>query len=1090
MKQIFYLLTFTAFIFFSAMAFGQSETNKQALLELSKSMSKDYQLKKAKALEFAKQNDLPVTFENDKGTFFELQYVTEDGIPMYYKTDNRNAAKTISTDKVYPGGGAGLDLDGSGITPREWDGGGVLLTHQEYGGRVTQVDNPTSTHYHSTHVAGTIMAAGVQPAAKGMAYNANLRAFDWNSDNSEMASEAANGALMSNHSYGFSRGWTWTNTGWEWYGNASISTQEDYLFGFYSSESYSWDLIAHNAPYYLIVKSAGNDRGEGPTNGSYPQDGPYDCIAGGGISKNVLAVGAVNDLTNGWTSPGGVVMSSFSSWGPADDGRVKPDIVANGVGLYSTSDGSNTSYISSDGTSMSAPSVTGSLALLQQQWEDLVGSGEYMKAATLKGLVIHTADEAGNYDGPDYKFGWGLMNTKKAALKIVEDQDMNVIDELILADGGSYEMILTSDGTEDLKVTISWTDLPGTPTTPQLDPADIMLVNDLDLRITKDGTTYYPWKLDRDVPAAAATNNSKNYVDNTEVVWIENAEAGEYRVIVDHDGEITDGTQAFSIIISGVTNTQSLPSVSAGEDMSGCEDTDVQLEGISANSSSVLWRTEGDGSFDDPNTLLALYTPGTNDIETGSVDLTLTAYAIAPLTDSVVDGLAVTIEKNPIADAGEDVTIDETESAQLNGAAENYESTVWSTRGDGSFDDPSLLNAVYTPGPGDIEDGQVKITLVATSITPCDNDDTDDMYVYIGDVPVANAGDDGQVCGDNTYQLDGYAENYSTINWSTSGDGTFDDTEILNPVYTPGANDISTGEVTLSLTATGIAPNTSEITDDMVLSIYEMPDVNAGADAVTCENTDVEVTGTVQNQASVEWTTSGDGTFANATALSTTYTPGANDFAAGEATLTFTAYFNEGCEMASDDMMLTVQPNATANAGDDDSACKDGNYTLQGTAQYNSTVLWTTDGDGTFSDNSSLTSDYYPGTEDYNNGTVNLTLTAYPVENCSAESTDMVTLEIIDCSSINENNAGNIDFSIIPNPANGTFTINADDFEGNTAVVTIMSVDGSVVYKGSHSAINNKLNININGGSFANGIYTVMINSEKYSGVSKLVIRN
>ena len=67
---------------------------------------------------------------------------------MYYQTDNATAAATISTDQVYSGGSAGLNLDGSGITVREWDGGAVRLTHQEYGGRVVMGDGASTTHYH------------------------------------------------------------------------------------------------------------------------------------------------------------------------------------------------------------------------------------------------------------------------------------------------------------------------------------------------------------------------------------------------------------------------------------------------------------------------------------------------------------------------------------------------------------------------------------------------------------------------------------------------------------------------------------------------------------------------------------------------------------------------------------------------------------------------------------------------------------------------------------------------------------------------------------------------------------------------------
>jgi len=818
-------------------------TNTEALLKFSKEQAIKSASQRVLAEEYAKQHNLPITFENDKGVYFELQYISEEGTPMYYKTDNSNAAKTTSTNKVYTGGGAGLNLDGSGITAREWDGGAVRLTHQEYGGRVVQGDNPSSNHWHSTHVAGTIMAAGVQPAAKGMAYNANLRTFDWNSDNAEMAAEAADGALISNHSYGFGRGWSWTGSGWSWYGTPSISTQEDYKFGFYDIESKNWDQIAANAPYYLIVKSAGNDRNEGPNGGQYPKDGPYDCIAHGGISKNVLTVGAVHDIPNGYNGPSSVNMSSFSSWGPADDGRIKPDIVANGVGLYSTNDLSNSSYTSSDGTSMSAPAATGSMVLLQQHWENLNGSGNYMTAATLKGLVIHTADEAGTYDGPDYQFGWGLMNTKTAALLISEDQNINVIDESVLEQGGDFKMIINSDGTEDIKVTICWTDVPGQPVAPELDPSDAMLVNNLNLKVTLDEETYYPWKLNRNSPNSAATNNSINNVDNVEVVFIENPVAGDYLVTVNHSGSLSGGSQAFSIIISGVTSTISLPTSSAGADVNICENSEVQLAGSSANSSSILWTTLGDGTFNDPTITDAIYTLGETDITDGSVQLKLTAYAILPSTDSTYDNMIVTITHNPTADAGENITVCGNGTAQLNGVAENYESITWTSRGDGTFDDNSILNPIYTPG----------------ATEPCLDDIVDNLYVYIAKAPKPNAGLDGETCGTNAFQLTGEATDNDGVEWSTQGDGTFNDISLLDAIYTPGDNDVSTGLVTLNLKAIAITPCPNDSTDTMELTIRALPNINAGADGATCQNTSFEVTGVADDATSVQWSSNGDG---------------------------------------------------------------------------------------------------------------------------------------------------------------------------------------------------------------------------------------
>ncbi|MEA3446359.1 MAG: S8 family serine peptidase, partial [Bacteroidota bacterium] len=532
------------FISISTFFVRAQKHNTDVLLRMAEQKSIEYHNKKEAALEYARINNIPVRIETDS-TLIELQFIDERGNPQYYITHNVNAAKTISTNNVYSGGGAGLSLSGSGILVHEWDAGTVLSTHQEFDTRVTNGD-ATATHYHATHVAGTIMASGAfQSSAKGMAFSASLKAYDWDDDESEMTTEAANGALISNHSYGTGRGWN--SDGTIWYGNDNISDQEDYLFGFYNLWAAYWDEIAYNAPYYLIIKSAGNDRND-TGDGSYPDDGPYDCIGPKGIAKNLLTVGAVNDITGGYSQPSDVIISSFSSYGPADDGRIKPDIVANGISLYSTYNSNNSSYASISGTSMSAPSVTGSCALLIEHYENENGAGSKMTAATLKALIINTADEAGSNTGPDYEFGWGLMNTESAAAKITEDQTTDVIFEHFIEDGNSYSRDILTDGTNPITVTIVWTDPQGTPVSAQLDPTDAMLVNDMDLRITQGANTYYPWKLDAANPTNAATNAAENNVDNVEQVYIASpSSATTYTITVDHDGSLSGGSQAFSM---------------------------------------------------------------------------------------------------------------------------------------------------------------------------------------------------------------------------------------------------------------------------------------------------------------------------------------------------------------------------------------------------------------------------------------------------------------------------------------------------------------------------------------------------------------
>ncbi len=212
------------------------QTNHAVLSQLQNDFQLQWQIDQSAVQRFSKKHGIPVIQELPNGGVLVLRRIDANGHPVYVQTDNAAAARTISTNKVIPTGISGLDLDGSGVRMGEWDGGGVRSTHREFapasgtGTRTTQIDNVTTTNQHATHVAGTILAKGVDPTAKGMSINGRLRCFDFNNDNSEMTSEASQGMLLSNHSYGIPGGWSFNNT-WYWYGNPTISAVEDYNFG-------------------------------------------------------------------------------------------------------------------------------------------------------------------------------------------------------------------------------------------------------------------------------------------------------------------------------------------------------------------------------------------------------------------------------------------------------------------------------------------------------------------------------------------------------------------------------------------------------------------------------------------------------------------------------------------------------------------------------------------------------------------------------------------------------------------------------------------------------------------------------------------
>jgi hypothetical protein len=525
----------------------------------------------------------------DEDSGYELMAI-ENGSVYTYETCNRDAAISTAADEAIAG--APVPLDGDTQTAGVWDQGGVLSSHQEFGDRVTVRDGayPSS---HATHVGGTIAAQGVTESAVGMAPGAQIASYDWSNDLAEMTEEAMSydgepGTLqVSSHSYGFVSGWALSYSPPRWYGNAGETEAAN--FGLYDWYAEKWDELCHNAPYFLPFKSAGNNRidHEPPAGTNYryydngwitkPYDpstdpagdgtanGGYDTIPLLGNAKNVMTVGAVDDaVANGERSLAPAAMMQFSGWGPSDDGRIKPDIVANGALIYSARATSDSAYGSMSGTSMATPNAAGSALLLLDLHQKLF-DGSTMPASLLKGLILHTADDLGN-PGPDYMYGWGIMNTKAAADLIEQHHDqesMKVLTVDSISEGETKRYSFISDGRSPLRATICWTDPPGE-STYDLDDRSERLVHNLDLRITgPDEIVYRPYILDPENPGALAESGDNN-VDNVEqVVVSETPEGGTFEITVVADGSLARGSQEFALIVSGMAGAAgSAPEVS------------------------------------------------------------------------------------------------------------------------------------------------------------------------------------------------------------------------------------------------------------------------------------------------------------------------------------------------------------------------------------------------------------------------------------------------------------------------------------------------------------------------------------------------
>ena len=440
----------------------------------------------------------------------------EPGTPPRVEV-NATAAERIFADVLTA---VPYSIDASALTVGVWDGGAVD-THSDFDTRLTVADL-VSVSDHATHVAGTIGGSGAGDAgATGMAPTVQLRSYDWNSDMTEMRNGAiSKNVVISNHSYGFSVGWEWTGTNWIDYGSQG--------FGLYDSNALEYDDIVYDTGL-LVFKAAGNDRDDGPDCPTGPDcDGPYDSIGHVGNAKNLLTICALSDLDD---------MTSFSSWGPANDGRVKPDLCANGTTLLSTLP--RESYGSFSGTSMATPSAAGATALIYQHYQNETALDA--APALIKALMIHAASDLGN-TGPDYEHGWGIINAQKSVHLISTG---SYIEGVIPASAGQQEFTFEVTG-GDARVTLVWTDPAGDPA------AASALVNDLDLvLIAPDGRLHYPWVLDPANPSAAASTGI-NSRDNIEQVSVVNAATGTWSARITGSA-VPVGPQSFALVGEGIS---------------------------------------------------------------------------------------------------------------------------------------------------------------------------------------------------------------------------------------------------------------------------------------------------------------------------------------------------------------------------------------------------------------------------------------------------------------------------------------------------------------------------------------------------------
>jgi hypothetical protein len=599
----------------------------------------------------------------------------------------------------------------------------------------------------------------------------------------------------------------------------------------------------------------------------------------------------------------------------------------------------------------------------------------------------------------------------------------------------------------------------------------------------------------RKVSSEAGYDKLMFYIDNNKMGewsgnrdWAKqsyNVSAGErtFRWVYEKDASASSGSDCAWI------DYIELPPQTAGVAFAGdngviCGDETFTPNGFANNYSSILWTTSGTGSFSNPGIEHPEYIASEQDINNGSVMLTITVMA----SNIMSDDLLLTFMPATIADAGSDfVVCEDFPSIVLHGAsAENYHEIEWTSSGTGYFDDPNSVNPTYFPSAADISEGSVTLMIYASNNYGC-ADASDQMTLSIMSLAQANAGSDIQICAGETAQLNGNASNFYTIAWSSTGTGTFNDTTIQSPVYTPSADDIASGSVTIILTAKGMAfcPDASS---SLELSFFESPTAVISGSESICFGEQAGITITLTGTAPWEVITSADsnpviinespylhmvspGETTSYTLISVTDANTCTNTGTGEATVTV--------------RFEPVAPDMPTGPDEVDYAYETTSVFVTEEVEEADNYTWYIEP----SDAGSITAD---GTQasvswaDNFQGDVSISVAA---------TNDCGMSEVSEIKQVNLKNtigvAGigkQISLNIFPNPTDSKITVEFTTLEAIAFDISVVNTHGKVVYYQADLYANDRFSKTIELGYLNSGMYFVQMITESGEVISRMIM--
>jgi Subtilase family/Secretion system C-terminal sorting domain len=519
-------------------------------------------------LNYFSKNEITVLNSNDKVKFVDvkvpeskyyefinqpfiqsIEFMSGEGMPEDNRARGLHRNNLLDTE--IPGG---RKYNGEGVNVNLADDGPVG-PHIDLKNRINVIDANNNIGNHGDMTVGIALGAGnLNPAIKGMAAGANMFLYQYSSAYRQLVemdvAYTTNRVVLSSTSY--SNG-----------------------CNLFNNETFIADKLIYENPQQMHIFSAGNNA---TANCSFLA-GWANITGGYKLGKNVIACGNVSEYD---------VIDPTSSRGPTIDGRIKPDICANGLNQLSI-DGPN-SFQVGGGTSAASPGIMGISAQLYQAYRSMNNDAE-PKSALIKATLLNGADDIGN-PGPDYTYGWGRVNAFRT-LQTIENKEFSI--DKIKEDSIKTFKITIPSNIGKTKIMTYWADYPA------MDGATVGLINDLDMIvITPTNDTLKPWVLGFAANAGilgANATKGEDHRNNMEQVELKNPAPGDYTIIITGNS-IPQGPQEFILTHVNIENKPLLTFPNGGESFAAGELLDARFDlPVDSIAASISFSTDSGATW-------------------------------------------------------------------------------------------------------------------------------------------------------------------------------------------------------------------------------------------------------------------------------------------------------------------------------------------------------------------------------------------------------------------------------------------------------------------------------------------------------------